>query len=635
MNKEQKGNREVRLPGLLSWGGIKIKFLTLYCVLLYTIFSLPTQAEAQDTLHYSGSTLSRVDYHHGQLQPAIGVHAVQTMRANREYPEKGDGFGWTYNHAPMLAYWNGKFYLEYLSDPVGEHIAPSQTLLQTSSDGRNWTRPEVIFPPYRIPDGTTKEGQEGVAKDLDAVMHQRMGFYVAENGKLLALAYYGIALDAHDGPNDGNGIGRVIREIKEDGSFGPIYFIRYNHGWDEENTAYPFYKSSKDKAFIKACDDLLSKPLMMQQWVEEADRDDPLIPLKKQYKAFSYYHLPDDRVIGLWKHALTSISHDGGITWEYNPLRAPGVVNSNAKIWGQRTADGAYALVYNPSEYRWPLAVSSSKDGIDYDNLFLVHGEITAMRYGGNYKSYGPQYVRGILEGNGMPPDGKMWLTYSVNKEDIWVASVPTPITAESVGHANDVFDRMPEGKEIDFWNTYSPQWAKTGIEKVDGKKYLVLHDQDPFDYAKAQRIVPSSKQLHVEFTVSAQQADHGKLQIEIQDSKGRPGVQLIFDEDGLFKTRAGYRMNTLLAYEKGKSYHVELDLNVETRFYQIKINGQEKGPKLFFAPLDAMERIVFRTGTQRYFPNAETPTDQDYDLENAGEAVKEAVYYLESLVTY
>ncbi|WP_236252707.1 exo-alpha-sialidase [Echinicola sp. 20G] len=635
MSKALKGNMEIWLPRQLSWRGIKIKFPTLYCVLLYTIFSLPTQVEAQDTLHYSGSTLSRVDYHHGQLQPAIGVHAVQTMRANREYPEKGDGFGWTYNHAPMLAYWKGKFYLEYLSDPVGEHIAPSQTLLQTSSDGKEWTKPEVIFPPYRIPDGTTKEGQEGVAKDLDAVMHQRMGFYVAENGKLLALAYYGIALDAHDGPNDGNGIGRVIREIKEDGSFGPIHFIRYNHGWEEKNTTYPFYKSSKDKAFVKACDELLSKPLMMQQWVEEADRDDPLIPLKKQYKAFSYYHLPDGRVVGLWKHALTSISHDGGKTWEYNPLRAPGVVNSNAKIWGQRTADGAYALVYNPSEYRWPLAVSSSKDGTDYDNLFLVHGEITAMRYGGNYKSYGPQYVRGILEGNGMPPDGKMWLTYSVNKEDIWVASVPTPITAEAVGHANDVFDVMPEGKEVDFWNTYSPQWAKTGIEKIDGKKYLVLYDQDPFDYAKAQRIIPSSKQLHVEFTVSAQQADYGKLQIEIQDSKGRPGVQLIFDEDGLFKTRAGYRMNTLLAYEKGNTYHVELDLNVETRFYQIKVNGQEKGPKLFFAPLDAMERIVFRTGTQRYFPNAETPTDQDYDLENAGEAVKEAVYYLKSLVTY
>ncbi|MDN3669358.1 six-hairpin glycosidase [Echinicola jeungdonensis] len=612
-------------------------FKKLFAGLLMTGATLGTaEVMGQDTLHYSGETLSRVDYHHGQLQPAVGVHAIQTMRANRQQPDKADGFGWTYNHAPMLAYWNGTFFMEYLSDPVGEHIPPGQTLLQTSKDGYNWTDPEVIFPPYRIPDGTTKENYEGVAKDLDAVMHQRMGFYVASNNKFLALAYYGIALDAHDGPNDGHGIGRVVREINEDGSFGPIHFIRYNDGWNEDNTDYPFYKDSKDKAFVKACDELLSKPLMMQQWVEEADRDDPLIPLQKQYKAFSYYHLPDGRVVGLWKHALTSVSHDGGETWEYNPLRAPGVVNGNAKIWGQRTDDGAYATVYNPSEYRWPLAVSTSQDGLDYTDLLLVHGEITSMRYGGNYKSYGPQYVRGILEGNGNPPDNKMWLTYSVNKEDIWVASVPTPITAEAAGHANEVFNEIPDGSELDLWNIYSPAWARVEIEKDnEGNKWLAFNDKDPFDYGKAQRIVPESEQLHVEFTVKPEQNDHGKFQIEFRDAKGRPGVQLIFDEDGKFKTRSGYRMNTLTEYEAGEEYHVELELDASTRFYQIKVNGENKGPKLFFAPLDKMERVMFRTGTQRYFPTAETPTDQDYDLEDPGREDPEAKFYLKSLITY
>ena len=38
------------------------------------------------------------------------------------------------------------------------------------------------------------------------------------------------------------------------------------------------------------------------------------------------------------------------------------------------------------------------------------------MRYGGNYKSYGPQYPRGIQEGNGVPADGDLWVSYSVNK---------------------------------------------------------------------------------------------------------------------------------------------------------------------------------------------------------------------------
>ena len=52
------------------------------------------------------------------------------------------------------------------------------------------------------------------------------------------------------------------------------------------------------------------------QWVEEADREDPIIPLKKGYKAFNCYTLPDGRIASLWKHALTSISEDGGHTWQ-------------------------------------------------------------------------------------------------------------------------------------------------------------------------------------------------------------------------------------------------------------------------------------------------------------------------------
>src|SRR5687768_8336013 len=109
---------------------------------------------AQDTVRYTGTTLSNVDYHHGQLSPAVGVHNIQTMRANRA--DTG-ATSWTYNHAPMLAYWNNAFYLEYLSDPVGEHIPPGQTLLQSSKDGYNWSYPVVIFPPYKIPDGFVKQ----------------------------------------------------------------------------------------------------------------------------------------------------------------------------------------------------------------------------------------------------------------------------------------------------------------------------------------------------------------------------------------------------------------------------------------------------------------------------------------------
>lgn len=596
------------------------------CVLL-----MVTVANAQqDTIRYTGATLSNVDYHHGQLSPAIGVHNIQVFRANRKHPEWAGNNSWTYNHAPSLAYRNNTYYYQYLSNPAGEHVPPGQTLLLHSKDGYHWSDPVVVFPPYKIPDGTTKEGKPGVAKDLFAVMHQRMGFYVSKKKRLLTLGFYGIVLAEKDDPNDGNGIGRVVREILPDGRFGPIYFIRYNHAFNQKNTSYPFYKTSKDKGFIEACDELLATPLMMQQWVEEADRDDPLIPLKKEFKAFSFYHLPDGNVVGLWKYALTSVSKDEGKTWQYNPLRAPGFVNANAKIWGQRTTDGKYATVYNPSEFRWPLAISVSDDGWHYKNLLLVNGEISPMRYGGAYKSYGPQYVRGIQEGDGIPPDGDLWVSYSMNKEDLWVARIPVPVKENTDADAQDDFSKMRTIAELKDWNLYSPLWAPIAIED----NALVLKDQDLYDYAKAERVVPAAKEMTATFIIIPQQNDHGLLDIEFQDAKGLPGIRLSFDSTGHITTKAGYRNRNLLPYEKGKQYEIKVTLHTGSRFYQVWINGESRGNNIFFAPLDSVQRIVFRTGHTRRFPDADTPTDQLYDLAKPGEKDVPAAFHIRSFNT-
>ena len=47
--------------------------------------------------------------------------------------------------------------------------------------------------------------------------------------RLLAIGNYGVCLHPKDDPNDGNGIGRVVREVKPDGSLGPIFFLYLNH----------------------------------------------------------------------------------------------------------------------------------------------------------------------------------------------------------------------------------------------------------------------------------------------------------------------------------------------------------------------------------------------------------------------
>ena len=586
-------------------------------------------------IHYTGKTLSNPNRHDGGLSPVVGVHNIQILRANREHPSEANGNGWTYNHQPMMAYWNHQFYVHYLCDPSDEHVPPSHTMYQTSTDGYLWSTPQMLFPDLQVPEGFTKPNRKDVAHNLIAIMHQRVGWYTSKSGQLFAIGNYGVAFDKKDDPNDGNGIGRVIREIKKDGTLGPIYFIYYNGNYGKGvksgsyKTAFPYYtKAPKDVR--SACEEILANPRYRMQWVEEADRNDPLIPLHKEYKAYCDYTLPDGQIASLWKHALTSTSADGGLTWAQPVERAKGFVNSNAKIWGQRLSDGTYATIYNPSEYRWPLAISLSKDGYEYTTLNLVQGEVPPMRYGGNYKSYGPQYVRGIQEGNGTPADGDLWVTYSMNKEDMWVAHIPVPVQTEAHQHADGKEFGVSKLAKLTNWNIYSPVYAPVSLS--DG--WLTLSDSDPFDYARVERKIPASKELKVVFDLRASQNDKGLLQIEFLDEHGTACSRIELTNEGVIRCKGGARYGGLGKYEPNTTYHIEAILSVSKRMIEVYINGKKAGQRMFFAPVESIERVMFRTGSERRFPDIDTPADWDGTLDNAGDKAPTATFAIANVCT-
>ena len=586
-------------------------------------------------VHYTGKTLSNPNRHDGGLSPVVGVHNIQILRANREQPSASNGNGWTYNHQPMMAYWNGQFYVHYLCDPKDEHVPPSHTMYQTSKDGYTWTDPQVLFPELQVPEGFQKPNRPDKAHDLIAIMHQRVGWYTSKSGQFFAIGNYGVAFDKKDDPNDGNGMGRVIREVRKDGTLGPIYFIYYNGNYGKQvkngkyKTAFPYYTKA-DKATRTACEEILANPRYRMQWVEEADRNDPLIPLHKEYKAYCDYTLPDGQIAALWKHALTSTSADGGRTWAQPVERAKGFVNSNAKIWGQRLTDGTYATVYNPSEYRWPLAISLSKDGYEYTTLNLVQGEVPPMRYGGNYKSYGPQYVRGIQEGNGTPNDSDLWVAYSMNKEDMWVAHIPVPVQTEAHSHADGTEFTVGKISDLATWNIYSPVYAPVSLN--DG--WLTLADSDPFDYARVERKIPATRELKVSFDLKAGQNDRGLLQIEFLDSNGTACSRIELTDEGIMRCKGGARYGGMGKYDAGTVYHIEAVLSVSKRMIEVYINGKKAGQRMFFAPVESIERIMFRTGAERRFPDIDTPADWDGILENAGERDSEVTFAIANVAT-
>lgn len=601
----------------------------------FTVRTYAQTGTVSEPVRYIGGEIANPNVHDGGLRYFVEVENIQVLRANRTHPQQAEDYGWTYNHAPNLTYWNGAFYLQYLSNPVDEHEDPGHTLLVTSPDGRNWSKPIVAFPHYVAPEGVKiPEGYKGY------MMHQRMGFYTAPNGRLLTVAFYGHT----ESPFKEGGIGRVVREIYSNGEMGPIYFIRYSShtDWNESNTTYPFYKSSKDKGFVAACEALLNDKLRTLQWRDE-DRgldgfysmSDTIGPIE----AVSYYHRKDGAVVGLWKKSHATLSYDEGLSWSA-PVVTPSFIMAGGKQWGQRTADGRYAIFHNPiatQEYRYPLIAVTGEDGILFDNMGVIHGEVPLRRFYGRWKDFGACYMRGIVEGEQTPPGDDVWLTYSVNKEDIWISRIHLPMTLEVKGDVADDFDLLETGGIVPNWHIYSPKWAPVAIsETPDGTgKSLRLEDRDPYDYARATRVFETSESAKVQFKIQPEQVSHGILEIELTDRHGSRPVRILFDRDGRIKTDNGTGRKELMPYESGKWYDFEITADTEELGkFDLSINGQKVlANEPLTEAVKSLERFTLRTGEYRNKPDRTTPNQKKSEpLAGADEPVEKAVYYLKDV---
>jgi hypothetical protein len=611
-----------------------------------------------EALRYTGQEQITLERHDGGLKPAIGVNSFQVLRSNREHPEECKAPGWTYNHAPMLAYFNGKFYIEYLSNPFGEHRPPGRTLLATSMDGRNWTQPTVVFPAYSIPDGVFQYDNGTLPNGSEAVMHQRMGFYASSNGRLLVLGNYGISPTVHQVPFGPFSIGRVVREIFKDDSLGPIYFIRHNVGtvWNETNTAFPLFNRSADRQFVQACEELLASPLHTQQWAEEQGDADELITIKAadegafHNKAFCWYRLADQTIVGLWKWMKCAFSRDNGRTWTA-VVDTPTIRHAGAKIWGQRTSDDRYALVYNPhtcNTLRWPLAIITGDDGLRFDKMMQVIGDLGPKRYdGGPYKSLGFSYVRGLEVGVDAIPDGAMFVAYSVNKEDIWISRIPVPVRDCEEGDISEHFQTMQVSSWIPGWNIYSPKWAPVEIVAAPQRpgNCLRLSDFDPLDYARAERIFRKGNRIQCTIDILCEQNDHGCLYIELWDASGNGSFAVIFGMHGQIEIIHGRRRIHAAPYEPGRWYQLKLVADARQAIFDVVLDGRSLGScqqyqgqssamqGWFFAgTATSLERIVFRTGPYRRPAVADDQVNQAHDIDGAGEKVARADFYIGKL---
>lgn len=365
------------------------------------------------------ATLS-FDLSTGGLPIAPGLETYTVVRSDREHPELAEGLGWTFQHHPDIAAWHGRLYVGWNSCARDEDTWPSRELYSSSRDGKTWAKPQEMFP-------------QGASTPL------RMYFYNAANGRMLVIA--GLRLN-HEKTGERTKGPLVVRELGSDHSLGKVFTLQPPA--EPAPNQPPAFSTSTDREFVQACKHLLADRLFLLQQdygrllppPQRMKWNDPKLwdgdaRLKKDAedfgKAMCFFERKDGAIVGIGKKRWVTISHDGGRSWD-QPVRPASFISNMGKVWGQKTSNGRYVLIYNPDlERRWPLAMLTSDDGITFRDPHALHGELPARQYDGKAKDSGASYHRGLNKWNsdGSWKDDALWMVYSLNKEEIRVMRVP------------------------------------------------------------------------------------------------------------------------------------------------------------------------------------------------------------------
>lgn len=596
---------------------------------------------------FTGSDATLVSRHDGGQRWAVGVqeHALFRPTRNLTHTQHRDGSpGATFNHAMMLAFWNNRFWVSYHGSPSEGTEVPVPVYLCWSDDGRDWSKADELFPAPKI-------------GSINTYSHHRNGFYRASNGRLLAFSFMGDRK-----PNDAvGGFARLVREIKGPADYGPIYAVRYNTGFSGANTPWQPYTTSTDAGLKSAVAEAVGGVLWREGWNEEdTNKDLYLFPGTNntafEGKAFAWYRLPDQRIVGMWKGGWLTVST--GNTWTAGEVPAPvkdtarfGNFYNTAKQWCEPAANATqYAMfltmsVHQPAAGKYParspLAVLTGTDGLDFTERGIISGDNPPQLYPNpgtssprpheDNKDGGPSYVRGLEAWDRRPTGDAIWVTYSVNKEPIYVAEVPTPVRYTVTAQVDDDFDDLTVGGRVRDWNIRDAGWCPVRVVEVAGNKRLRLADRDPYDYAKAFRVFPEMAKAQVSFTVIPAQHTNGTCEVELVNHAGQRPVALKFDADGKIKRRHAAGWTDVGTYSANQTCRVVISLDLPQQRWSATLNGAAIATDApLFQVVSTVERLELRTGAWRLDDWSRVKGYNDYPtdmLPGADDPVSEAVF--------
>jgi hypothetical protein len=334
-----------------------------------------------------------------------------------------------FNHHPTIAWHDGIFFAAWSNGDRDEDASGQRVLYATSEDGRVWTEPRKLA-----------EGIPGRA-------YTPCGFWIRE-GEVFALAALRNSRDGAPGADDNPLI--AYRWSKKDSVFeydrvmagdffavdaprmspdGQWLMIGKSGGGDASSRA----RKRVAKGGVRSVDDWSFGPLSTP--VVAHDTFWYLLPKGQLLAIEAKGRVLDRRLVRI-------DSVDGGDSW-LEPV-GTNFPDADSRLCGLRLSTGRYVLLNNPNpaRYRVPLSLAVSKNGLVYDRMANVRVEQTNKRYSGHAKAPGYQYVRAVEQG------GRLWVIYSVNKEDVEI-SVVSLEEIERLYASEQVYPQREPGLEI------------------------------------------------------------------------------------------------------------------------------------------------------------------------------------------
>ncbi len=339
------------------------------------------------------------------LQAAPGINHYTIHQATDETDHYANGV--------VMAAFKGTIYCMWQSSPTDEDSDDTWVAYSRSTDnGQNWSEPMVLATP------TT-------------------GYYCTSGGWLADCDTLTAFIDIWPKGLEPRG-GETCYQTTTDGiNWSPMQAVRMAEGFDMNGVLEQDPRPLPNGRIVGAihfqpglhvCPAYTNDPTGRSGWQKgdflAEDRGKQSRELEP-----SQYLRRDGSIVMLFRdqrssfRKLAAISTDMGQTWTKAELT--NMPDARTKQCAGNLPDGTAYMVSCPAngKWRWPLVLQLSDDGILFDRALLIRsgatGDLPAKRYEGRYKTIGYSYPKAMIH------DNKLYIGYSVNKEDVVCSIIP------------------------------------------------------------------------------------------------------------------------------------------------------------------------------------------------------------------